>query len=131
MKKKGKKRVRKKVRKEKLLDTEKPVSLQKASSFWEGLKAFFRFATKEKSEKKVSLTSVTLQRYETGIDALYRLVLQKEKLSLTEAEQALKISAEICREWASILEHKGFIAIKYPAFGEITLLKPLPKEEPA
>ena len=121
--------MKKKIRKEHTLDTEKSVSLQKVGSFWEGLKTFFRFARKEKAEKKVSLPSVTLQRYETGIDALYRLVLQKEKLSLTEAEQALKISVEICREWASILEHKGFIAIKYPAFGEIMLLKPVPKEE--
>ena len=49
----------------------------------------------------------------TGVDALVRLVKEKEKIELEEAAQALNIPESTIEEWARILEEEGIVRIEY------------------
>jgi len=66
---------------------------------------------------------------ETKIDALYRHVQEKGKVSLTDAVQTLSANKDLIKEWAEILETHDLIAIEYPTFGSMVLTKPEERKE--
>ncbi len=49
----------------------------------------------------------------TGVDALVRLVRDKQKIELEEAASALNIGQETLEEWARVLEEEGILRIEY------------------
>ncbi len=49
----------------------------------------------------------------TGVDALVRLVKEKERIELTEAAAVLNIPESTIEEWGGVLEEEGIIRIEY------------------
>jgi len=49
----------------------------------------------------------------TGVDALVRLVKEKERIELEEAASILNIAPEMLEEWARVLEEEGILRIEY------------------
>ncbi|MBI5223697.1 hypothetical protein HY990_04715 [Candidatus Micrarchaeota archaeon] len=49
----------------------------------------------------------------TGVDALVRLVKERQKVELEEASKALNISTETIEDWSRILEEEGILRIEY------------------
>ena len=49
----------------------------------------------------------------TGVDALVRLVKEKEKIELAIAAKTLGIPQSTIEDWAHILEEEGIISIDY------------------
>lgn len=49
----------------------------------------------------------------TGVDALVRLVKDKQKIELEEAASALNIGRETLEEWARVLEEEGILRMEY------------------
>ena len=49
----------------------------------------------------------------TGVDALVRLVKEKEKIELELASKLLNIDTSKIEDWARILEEEGIIRIEY------------------
>ena len=95
--------------------------------WWVKLKKALSLPLKNKpttNKGKEASISLPPQRYETGIDALRRIVVEKGKIKFKDAINIMHITPELGQEWVSILEQKGLIAIKYPAIGDMLLLKP-------
>ncbi|MBU1644655.1 MAG: hypothetical protein KJ598_05890, partial [Nanoarchaeota archaeon] len=69
----------------------------------------------------VSKISVEIKSGETQIDALYRIIKEKGKLSEEDALRIFKVSKEVINEWVSVLESHDLIAVAYPAFGSPVL----------
>ncbi|OGI11699.1 hypothetical protein A3K64_00165 [Candidatus Micrarchaeota archaeon RBG_16_36_9] len=62
---------------------------------------------------------------ETSIDELIHTLKQKEKMSLSEISDFLKLSQKQMEPLINVLEEKGIIEIKYPVIGEPkVILKP-------
>jgi hypothetical protein len=55
---------------------------------------------------------------ETDFDILYKLVLSKEKVKLSEITKLFSISKEKAEQWIQILDERGLVKIHYPAMGE-------------
>jgi len=72
---------------------------------------------------------ITIQAYETGLDALYHEIQKRGKVTLEEIQMTFKISKELAEEWAHILEAKLLIQIEYPPFGSMLLTMPKKTEE--
>ncbi len=49
----------------------------------------------------------------TGVDALVRLVKDRQKIELEEASAALNIGRETIEEWARVLEEEGILKMEY------------------
>ena len=49
----------------------------------------------------------------TGVDALVRIVKQKQRIEMSEASAALDIPESTIEEWAGILEEQGILKIEY------------------
>jgi len=49
----------------------------------------------------------------TGVDALVRLVKDRQKIELEEASSALNIGQETIEEWARVLEEEGILRMEY------------------
>jgi chromosome segregation ATPase len=49
----------------------------------------------------------------TGVDALVRLVKDKQKIELDDAAAALNIGRETLEEWARVLEEEGILRMEY------------------
>ncbi len=49
----------------------------------------------------------------TGVDALVRLVKDRQKIELEEAASALNIGKETLEEWARVLEEEGILRMEY------------------
>lgn len=49
----------------------------------------------------------------TGVDALVRLVKDRQKIELEEASSALNIGQETLEEWARVLEEEGILRMEY------------------
>ena len=57
-------------------------------------------------------------QYETDIDLLYKILLQKKKMRLSEIMSDFGVNEKHAKEWVKILEQHGLAKVKYPAFGE-------------
>ena len=60
--------------------------------------------------------------YFTGVDQLYYLLEDINKISFKKAAEKLNISIDYVEEWANILEARGLIEIMYPMFGDPILI---------
>ncbi len=49
----------------------------------------------------------------TGVDALVRLVKEKQKIELDEASSLLNIPQETIEDWTRVLEEEGILRIEY------------------
>jgi hydroxymethylpyrimidine pyrophosphatase-like HAD family hydrolase len=74
-------------------------------------------------EKKLKKLNLKLGPYETEIDVLYKMVHNKEKVSVEEVIKKFKISKELAEEWAKILEDHQLVSMHYPPFGSPALVK--------
>jgi archaellum component FlaC len=64
----------------------------------------------------------------TGVDALVRLVKEKQRVDLEEASSVLNIPTETIEDWARVLEEEGILRIEY-RLTKIFLLWVRPTEE--
>ena len=92
-------------------------------------------ATEEKKpEKEKQKPEIKQQIYSTGkvietdFDVLYKLVLQKSKMKISEVAKTFKIDKKKAEEWVTILDEHDLIKIHYPAMGEPEIRK-IPKNE--
>ncbi len=60
--------------------------------------------------------------YETDIDLLYKLLLEKRHMKLSELMNDFGVTEKHAVEWSKILENHGLAKLKYPAIGEPELL---------
>ncbi|MDP1694403.1 MAG: hypothetical protein Q8L34_02580 [Candidatus Woesearchaeota archaeon] len=60
--------------------------------------------------------------YETDFDKLYRLISEKQKLTITEVSQGFNVSRKEAEEWGKILKEQGLIELHYPTVGDLELL---------
>ena len=60
--------------------------------------------------------------YETDIDLLYKMLLEKKRLKLSDIMSQFGVPEKHALEWAKILETHGLARLKYPAFGEPELV---------
>ncbi len=63
------------------------------------------------------------EQYETDIDLLYRILLDKNNIKLSEIMNDFGVSEKHALEWAKILEAHRLAKLKYPTFGEPELVK--------
>lgn len=56
--------------------------------------------------------------YETDIDLLYKMLLEKKRLKLSDIMSQFGVPQRHALEWAKILETHGLARVRYPAFGE-------------
>lgn len=52
----------------------------------------------------------------TDLDMLYRLLLSKQEVSISDVERLFKIDGDIALEWCKILENANLATIDYPNF---------------
>ena len=64
--------------------------------------------------------------YQTEIDTLYQMVLQRGKITLEEVMKTFTIKKELAEEWAKILESHQLISVEYPPFSSPVLMLPKP-----
>lgn len=64
----------------------------------------------------------------TGVDALVRLVKEKQRVELEEAASVLNIATETLEDWARVLEEEGILRLEY-RLTRIYLLWVRPTEE--
>ena len=62
------------------------------------------------------------EQYETDIDLLYRILIDKKRMKLSEIMNDFGVTEKHALEWAKILENHGLAKLKYPAFGEAELI---------
>ena len=55
---------------------------------------------------------------ETSIDEFIELLKNKEKLSVSEAANILKVDRKQLEKWLDALEERGIVQLKYPIIGE-------------
>jgi DNA-binding transcriptional ArsR family regulator len=55
---------------------------------------------------------------ETSIDELIEVLRKKEKMTISEAANSLKVTQKQLEQWIDVLEEKGIIELKYPIIGE-------------
>lgn len=60
---------------------------------------------------------------ETDFDVLYRLVLDKNKVKISEIAKLFKIDKKKAEEWVQILDEHNLVRIYYPAMGEPEIRK--------
>jgi len=65
----------------------------------------------------------------TDLDTLYNLLQTKEKIKLSQIEQAFKIKKELALEWAQILESNNMAVIDYPSFLGEAVIKSMKAEK--
>ncbi len=75
-----------------------------------------------KHELERSPTTIVRGTYETDFDRLYRLVSEKQKLTITEVAQGFNVSRKEAEEWGKILKEQGLIELHYPTVGDLELL---------
>ncbi len=68
-------------------------------------------------EKHFIPKNVSIGTYETQIDAVYKAVKEKGKISIDEIAKQWKVRQELVQEWAKILEEHKLVQIHYPALG--------------
>ncbi len=62
-------------------------------------------------------------QYETDIDLLYKILMDKKRMKLSEVMGNFGVTEKHALEWAKILENHGLAKLKYPAFGEPELVR--------
>ncbi|MBS3139273.1 hypothetical protein J4207_06225 [Candidatus Woesearchaeota archaeon] len=72
---------------------------------------------------------ITIETYQTGLDALYNEIKKRGQVTIEEIEVTFKINKDLAEEWAHILESKQLIQIEYPPFGSMVLTLPKKVEE--
>ncbi|MBS3144978.1 hypothetical protein J4208_05335 [Candidatus Woesearchaeota archaeon] len=75
-----------------------------------------------KEELQRMPTSIVRGTYETDFDKLYRLISEKQKLTITEVAQGFNVSRKEAEEWGKILKEQGLIELHYPTVGDLELL---------
>lgn len=66
---------------------------------------------------------------ETDFDVLYKLILNKERVKLSEVTKLFKIKKDKAEQWAQILDERGLVKIHYPAMGEPEIRKIINNEK--
>jgi len=122
------------IRKPRRKRTSKPKKEKKKSkkSFFSFLKRKSKPKSKEKTKTKTKIVAkprIQLKSGETKIDALYRTITDKGKLSEKKAMDIFRVNKEIITDWAKVLESHELITISYPAFGSPVMKKKEEKEE--
>jgi len=110
--------------------------MKKSTSSRQLLKRFFSLGRKAsksdlsqsdqvKKEEKMKIIeehhiipkNLHLGTYETEIDAVYKTVKDKGKISIDEIDEKWKVKLVLVQEWAKILEEHKLIQIYYPTLG--------------
>src|SRR3989344_179326 len=76
-------------------------------------------------KKVLDLRNFHSSRTTTDLDALYEVLKEKKKLSLSTIANTFNISTALVYEWGKILENGGLAKIEYPRFKEpiLTLME--------
>lgn len=77
---------------------------------------------KEKKNDNISHNEIPRMKdsegLDTELDTLYRLLIEKERLSVGAIAKAFDIEKEKAIEWAKILEEHDLVSVEYPAFND-------------
>lgn len=76
-----------------------------------------------KVEELLKRPNIELGRYETDLDALYRLLEQRGSMKLSAIVKSFKVKKKQVEGWANILQDHNLAQIRYPAIGEPELMK--------
>ena len=77
-----------------------------------------------RNHQNTSSTRINLEdEVSTPLDRLYRIVLERKKIKISEAAKKFNISEKQVEEWAHILETRGLVEIHYPIVGKAELRK--------
>ena len=85
------------------------------------LLAYTRFRKHRKEEEvKISgfIIPQSLSKSQTSLDVLYKLIKEKQSLSVGVISRLFKIPKDKALEWAKILENDELVTIEYPAFAD-------------
>jgi len=74
--------------------------------------------SKQELPEEKKTTYVTGRVIETDFDILYKLVLEKKKVKISEIAAMFKIDKKKAEEWIQILDEHNLARIYYPAMGE-------------
>jgi len=81
------------------------------------------FKKAEEEEKKLIRKIKDLpEGYQTDIDILYKMLIEKKRLKMGEIASNFGITAAQAEEWARILEEYKLAKIHYPLFGDAELI---------
>lgn len=84
----------------------------------------------ERSKEKIPIVKelpsslkIELGKYETNIDALYKIIEKEGRIKLSAISKYFGIDKRKAEEWATILQEHNLAEIHYPAIGEPELRK--------
>ncbi len=92
--------------------------VKKRKPFSKKLKEFFGL-----KKRKPDIIIWTPGKFDTKIDLLLKILEKKKKLRLGKLSELLKQDYELVEEWATILDEKGVIQLKYPLIGDAYVVK--------
>ena len=61
---------------------------------------------------------------ETSTDRLYKMVMERGSVTIREAAQEFGVDERLAEYWGRILEEHKMIKMHYPAFGQVSLMRP-------
>lgn len=61
---------------------------------------------------------------QTGVDAAYRLILMKGKMTMKELSDAMNVDPRYVEVWGKMLSRKKLIKVRYPVIGKPVLMSP-------
>ena len=64
----------------------------------------------------------SVSSYETDLDKLYKILAEKQKLTISEVARAFNISKSEAEEWGKIMRDHDLITMHYPTVGEPELI---------
>ena len=83
-------------------------------------------ASFEEEEKNVQDIKEVLVKYsgsyETDLDRLYKVLSEKQKLTISEVAKAFNISKNEAEEWGKIMRDHDLIVMHYPTVGDPELI---------
>lgn len=71
---------------------------------------------------KEAMIKFSVGSYETDLDKLYKILAEKQKLSISEVAKAFNISKSEAEEWGKIMRDHDLITMHYPTVGEPELI---------
>jgi len=114
----------------KQIEEKKEILKEKEDTLEKKREAFTKKTTEEKQIEKGKPEKETKQKaytagkvIETDFDVLYKLVLEKNKVKISEVAKMFKIDKKKAEEWVQILDERDLVRIHYPAMGEPEIRK--------
>jgi len=77
-------------------------------------------------KRKVDEKSINIEEFtkdsKTDLDALYKMIIAKKRLSVKSVSHLFQIEEDLAMEWARILESGDLVTIEYPGFSSPSIV---------